>query len=375
MFKYKLYWVGLLAASVGGVSKMVQNPKSIIYSFFIMPFLKKLDPETAHRIAILAAHYGIAPKSSRDDPILATTCFGRHFSNPIGIAAGFDKHGEAIAGLFHMGFGFVEIGSVCPLPQPGNPKPRLFRLLEDQAIINRYGFNSDGADKVRARLIQWRESQKRDNPIERVVGVNLGVQKLGPLADYIVINVSSPNTPNLRDLQEESALKSLIMNVQITRDDTCPNTPVLIKIAPDLTDLQKSQIAAVATYTAVDGIIVSNTTISRSPELISGHKDEIGGLSGKPLFDSSTKLLQEMYELTSGRITLIGVGGISSGEDALKKIKAGASLLQLYTVLAVKGPVSIEQIKEELTLLLKREGFNNVSEAIGFNLKQKRAGN
>jgi len=288
-----------------------------------------------------------------------------------------------------MGFGFIEIGSVCPKPQPGNPKPRVFRLEEDQAVINRYGFNSDGADKVITRLNDWREYEKQKNT-RGIIGVNLGknkttenaetdfvtgVHKLGSFSDYLVINVSSPNTPNLRDLQEEAVLKNLIIKVQTARDSICPKTPVLIKIAPDLTDLQKVQIASVAKETQVDGIIISNTTISRSSELTSPHKTETGGLSGKPLFEISTKVLSDMYQLTSGTIPLIGVGGVSSGQDALEKIKAGATLVQLYTVLALNGPSTVDRIKNELTESLKREGFNNISEVIGCNHKHLRKNN
>jgi dihydroorotate dehydrogenase len=327
---------------------------------------------------------GLAPLSNQqiDDPVLVTECWGKIFSNPLGLAAGFDKNGEALRGLSKIGFGFVEIGSVTPLPQDGNPKPRVFRLQDDEAVVNRYGFNSDGADAVARRLMAWTRRPRRTNML---MGINLGknktsedatqdyvtgVQKLGQYADYLVINISSPNTPHLRDLQDDTALEELYRAVREERDriilenDITRDIPLLIKLAPDLDDNQKKAIAKMALKVGVEGIIISNTTTQRNG-LKSEHKDEIGGLSGRPLTEMSTQLVKDMYELTNGQIPLVGVGGIFSGQDALDKIEAGASIVQVYTALSLQGPAKVVQIKEELTDLLKERGYHSASQAIG----------
>ncbi|CAN7982746.1 unnamed protein product, partial [Ixodes hexagonus] len=299
-----------------------------------------------------------------------TELFGLHFENPVGLAAGFDKHGEGVAGLERWGFGFVEVGSVTPLPQPGNPKPRVFRLSEDLAVINRYGFNSVGHNQVFTSLEAGRHSWKRP------VGVNLGknkesasaaddyaqgVLKFGELADYLVINVSSPNTPGLRGLQRQHELKQLLKQVLQARDSLPKRTPILVKLAPDLSDQEKADIAAVVTSKEcrVDGLVVCNTTIGRPPDLRSEHKHEAGGLSGKPLTDLSTKTIADMYHLTKGHMPIIGVGGVMTGDDAYAKVRAGASLLQMYSALVFYGPPAVGTVKRRLAELLRYWGLEH----------------
>ncbi|XP_053555425.1 dihydroorotate dehydrogenase (quinone), mitochondrial isoform X2 [Bombina bombina] len=307
---------------------------------------------------------------------------GNSFRNPVGLAAGFDKHAEAVDGLFKLGFGFVEIGSVTPKPQKGNPTPRVFRLHQDRAIINRYGFNSHGVEVVRQRLLERVEKQKRLTAGGMPLGINLGknkttedaaddymqgVRELGPLADYLVINVSSPNTPGLRDLQGREQLYNLLDKVVRARDAlSCEQKPaLLVKIAPDLSARDKKDIASVLIELGIDGLIVTNTTISRPSTLQDPQSCESGGLSGVPLRDLSTETVREMYALTAGKIPIIGVGGVSSGLDALQKIRAGASLVQLYTALVYQGPPVVTTVTHELEKLLIDQGFSCVTEAVG----------
>ncbi|KAM1455662.1 hypothetical protein ACFXTI_004693 [Malus domestica] len=368
----------------------------------VNPFFALLDAETAHSLAVSAAARGWVPREKRPDPSnLGLEVWGRKFSNPIGLAAGFDKNAEAVDGLLGLGFGFVEIGSVTPVPQEGNPKPRIFRLREELAIINRCGFNSEGIVAVAKRLGAQHGKRKLDETTissssgeevkpggkagPGILGVNLGKNKtsedasadyrqgvhtLSQYADYLVINVSSPNTPGLRMLQGRKQLKDLVKRVQGARDEMQWGEegppPLLVKIAPDLSKEDLEDIAAVALALCLDGLIISNTTVSR-PESVSKHllASEAGGLSGKPLFDMSTNVLKEMYILTRGKIPLIGCGGISSGEDAYKKVRAGASLVQLYTAFAYGGPALIPQIKAELSECLERDGYKSISEAVG----------
>jgi dihydroorotate dehydrogenase len=343
------------------------------------PLLRLLDAEQAHNVGIWAASLGLFPRETRPDPSsLAVTVWGKTFSNPIGLSAGFDKDGVVAPELMDVGFGFVEVGSITPLPQPGNPKPRCFRLTELGAVINRYGFNSCGVDAAKKNLRAARSRMHGG-----VLGINLGknklsedaakdyaigVQELGPLADYLVINISSPNTPGLRALQSRNELETLIAAVLKERNllNTPKQVPVLVKIAPDLVEADLRDIAKVASKLGVDGLIVSNTTIER-PEAVANHVHgkETGGLSGKPLFEKSTAVLHDMYKLTKGKIPLIGVGGISSGEDAYKKIRAGASLVELYTAMVYAGPSIVPRIKRELAVCLAKDGFQNVAEAVG----------
>lgn len=335
-----------------------------------------LPPEAAHRLTIRALAAGLGPRMAEDDdPILGVELWGRRFRNPIGIAAGFDKNAEAYRAILAMGFGFAEIGSVTPRPQAGNPRPRLFRLAEDRAVINRMGFNNDGAERVALRLAaRGRLSGplgvnlgKNKDSADAAADYALGVHHLGRFADYLVVNVSSPNTPGLRALQGRAALAALLEAVKAARARACapPLPPLLVKIAPDLTDEDKRDIAAVAEEAGIDGLIVSNTTIARPATLKSAHRAEAGGLSGAPLFQPSTALLAEMFRLTGGRLALVGVGGVASGADAYAKIRAGAALVQLYTALVYEGPGLVGRIKRELAGLLRRDGFASLTDAVG----------
>ncbi|CAN0919833.1 Dihydroorotate dehydrogenase (quinone), mitochondrial [Linum grandiflorum] len=369
----------------------------------VNPLFALLDPETAHRLAVSAASRGWVPREKRPDPpILELEVWGRKFSNPVGLAAGFDKNAEAVEGLLAVGFGFIEVGSVTPVPQQGNPKPRIFRLREESAIINRCGFNSEGIVAVAKRLGAQHGKRKlaetsstappSSDDVKQggkagpgILGVNLGKNKasedaasdyvqgvhtLSQYADYLVINVSSPNTPGLRTLQGRKQLKDLVKKIQAARDEMQWGEegppPLLVKIAPDLSKEDLEDIAAVALALRLDGLIISNTTIQR-PDSVKENPvaEESGGLSGKPLFDLSTNILKEMYMLTRGKIPLIGCGGVSSGEDAYKKIRAGATLVQLYTAFAYGGPALIPGIKVELAECLERDGFKSVIEAVG----------
>jgi dihydroorotate dehydrogenase len=339
-----------------------------------LPLIRCLDPERAHRLTVRALSVGLGPvQRAADDPVLATRVLGLDFPNPLGLAAGFDKNAEAWRALLRMGFGFVEIGSVTPRPQAGNPRPRLFRLAADEAVINRMGFNNDGMETAARNLAGKRRG---------IVGVNIGKNKetedpvadyvacarrLGPLADYMVVNVSSPNTPGLRALQDKVHLTAIIAAVSAVLSETCPDgaPPLLVKIAPDLTPGACEDIAQVAMEGPVAGLIVGNTTIARPKSLKSASRGEPGGLSGKPLFEPSTRLLSHIYTLTAGKLPLIGVGGISSGRDAYDKIRAGASLFQLYTAFVYQGPVLVNQIKGELAALLREDGFDKVESAVG----------
>ncbi|HZK90259.1 MAG TPA: quinone-dependent dihydroorotate dehydrogenase [Stellaceae bacterium] len=347
----------------------------------IRPLLRTLPAEAAHRLTIgaLASGMGglVAGRCEPDPPSLGQTLWGRHFPNPVGVAAGFDKDAEAPDALLRLGCGFAETGTVTPRPQPGNPKPRIFRLYEDAAVINRLGFNSRGLEPTVARL----QVRRRVG----VVGVNLGknrdsedaaadyldgVRRVGRLADYFVINVSSPNTPGLRDLQRRDVLDDLLRRLVAARDDAAPGTPLLVKIAPDLTEAERADIAALIVSlmgppTGIDGIVIANTTVARPPGLHGARAHEQGGLSGRPLFAPSTALLAEIYRLTDGKIPLVGVGGVAGADNAYAKIRAGASLVQLYTALVFEGPALIGRIKHGLAELLHRDGFASVADAVG----------
>jgi dihydroorotate dehydrogenase len=362
------------------------------YYRFVGPLLRLLPAESAHRATIEALRLHLVPtRSAPDDPILASRLWGLSFSNPVGLAAGFDKDAEAVDAVLKLGFGFVEVGTVTPRPQPGNPKPRLFRLVDDRAVINRLGFNSQGLARVAARLEARRMAPLRPPGI---VGANVGpnrdsedpnadyadaIAALAGLADYLVINISSPNTPGLRALQSRAQLAHLVEWVQAARasvvaGDQAPRgngagPPLLVKIAPDLTEEDLRDIADVALEAAIDGLIVTNTTITRPSGLRSRHRDEEGGLSGEPLFELSTGVLGEVYRRTGGRIPLVGVGGISSGRHAYAKIRAGASLVQLYTALVYHGPGLIGRIKAELAELLRGDGFATLTDAVGADLR------
>ncbi len=341
------------------------------------PVLRALSPERAHDLTLWALRRGLAPvERLADDPRLAVELWGLHFANPVGLAAGFDKNAAAVGPLFGLGFGFVEIGSVTPRPQAGNPRPRVFRLPEDRAVINRLGFNNAGLEAVEQRLKHWR-ARGPGGPLGVNLGKNrdtadalgdyvAGARRLGPLADYLVVNVSSPNTPGLRALQGRAELERLIAGVRAALQDVVERPPpLLVKIAPDLTEADKADIAAVAREQGLDGLIVSNTTIARPAGLRGAARGEAGGLSGRPLFAPSTALLGEIRVLTGGRVPLIGVGGVASGADAYAKIRAGAALVQLYSALIYEGPRLVGRIKRELADLLRRDGFQSVAAAVG----------
>ncbi|XP_041125243.1 dihydroorotate dehydrogenase (quinone), mitochondrial isoform X2 [Polyodon spathula] len=366
------------------VSYLTATGDERFYANQLMPALQRIvGAETAHVLAVRFIGLGLVPRGRhKDSPSLEVRVLGQWFQNPLGIAAGFDKHAEAVDGLFRLGFGFVEVGSVTPQPQEGNPKPRVFRLPADQAIINRYGFNSCGHAVVRERLKARQELQSELTKAGRPLGVNLGKNKLsrdaasdysegvrvlGMLADYLVVNVSSPNTPGLRDLQGKEELRHLLDRVLKERDALkCERKPpVLVKIAPDLTPQDKQDIADIVTELGVDGLIVTNTTVSRPSTLQDPLRGETGGLSGRPLREMSTQTVREMYSLTKGKIPIVGVGGVSSGQDALEKIRAGATLVQLYSAFTYQGPPIVGKIKRELEQLLAEQGFTNVIEAVG----------
>ena len=343
----------------------------------LRPLLHALPPEAAHRLTLWALRLRGAPRwPVKDIPSLQTQVWGHRFANPIGIAAGFDKDAVAVAPLLGLGLGFVEIGGVTPLPQAGNPRPRVFRLPEQGALINRLGLNSRGMDAVAANLARTRGNGP--------VGANLGrnkdstdaeadyralVSRFAGLADFLVVNVSSPNTPGLRALQDRDTLAGLLAAILAARAETGHDTPVLVKIAPDLVEEERADIAEVALGSGIDGLVVSNTTIARPDGLPPALAAEAGGLSGRPLMAPSTALLREMAQRTEGRLPIIGVGGVASGADAYAKIRAGASLVQLYTALVYQGPGLIDAIKRDLAELLEADGFKSVGEAVGADLK------
>jgi len=341
----------------------------------VRPALGLVDPESAHRLTLLGLRWGFGPSDRAADPVaLSISRFGLHFSNPLGIAAGFDKNGEVPDAMLAMGMGFAEVGTVTPRPQSGNPRPRIFRLAHEGAVINRLGFNNEGHASLRRRL----EKRKARGGIvgvnigankdaaDRIADYELGIRTFEDLASYFTVNISSPNTPGLRALQGRGELEALMTRVLKART---LNVPILLKIAPDLTDVDRADIAAVALDLKLDGLIVSNTTIERDGLVSGAHAKETGGLSGKPLFAMSTKVLADIYRLTGGKIPLIGVGGIASGADAYKKIRNGASLIQLYSALTYDGPDLVTRIKRELAENLKRDSFACLEDAIGIDVK------
>ena len=334
--------------------------------------LRKVDPETAHGLAIKALQIGAAPLPGLvTSDRLRTTVAGLNMANPVGLAAGFDKNAQVLSPLSRAGFGFIEVGAATPRPQPGNPKPRLFRLTEDGAAINRFGFNNEGMEAIGARLAQ--------RPRDMVLGLNLGANKdsedraadfarvlthCGPYLDFATVNVSSPNTEKLRDLQGKDALSALLAGVIAARAELDRKIPVFLKIAPDLSPAELEDVAEVALTSGIDAVIATNTTLSRDG-LRSAHRDQAGGLSGAPLFEKSTRILALLSVLTEGKLPIIGVGGISSAEQAYEKIRAGASAVQLYTALVYHGLSLGAEIAKGLDKLLERDGFDNVAQAVG----------
>ncbi|XP_049525910.1 dihydroorotate dehydrogenase (quinone), mitochondrial isoform X3 [Dermacentor silvarum] len=395
-----------MAAIVGGASLSFVGVATMygqadFYSRFLMPAVHAvLDPERAHLLGVQVARLQLLrPQREPDPDVLHTELLGLQLSNPIGLAAGFDKHAEGVPGAHDWGFGFVEVGSVTPLPQPGNPRPRVFRLTEDLAVVNRYGFNSVGHDQVWSSLHSSRAAWRGP------VGINLGrnkessdaaadyvagVHRFADLADYLVVNVSSPNTPGLRTLQGRHHLENLLLKMGPTarahcvrppqvleaRDSLPRRLPVLVKIAPDLSDEEKADIAAVVINTKcvcpsqVDGLVVCNTTVSRPSSLRSEHRVQPGGLSGRPLGDLSTQTIADLYRLTKGSIPIVGVGGVFSGEDAYAKIRAGASAVQLYSALIYNGPPVVRTVKAQLAELLRKDGYVRIQDAVGADHKK-----
>lgn len=352
------------------------------------PLLFRIDPERAHTMTIKAFKAGVVPacRPPVKNQALEQTIWGLRFPNPLGMAAGFDKNAEVIGPIFDLGFGFVEAGTVTPKPQHGNPKPRLFRDPDHEAVINRLGFPGVGMNGFKTNLEKFLAGKSRP---PGVVGINIGMNKsqtepakdytilirmLGPMADYLTINISSPNTPGLRDLQQKEPLTALLETVMEERARSCGNhpPPLLVKLAPDMDDDQRGEIAATLMNAGIDGIILTNTTLARPDYLPEPFRAHPGGLSGAPLRDMSTQAIAAFYRFTKGKIPIIGVGGISSGHDAYDKIKAGASLLQLYSALVFKGPAVANSVNEELLMLLKTDGYGNIGQAVGVGTNNKR---
>ena len=338
-----------------------------------LAFLHRLDPERAHGLSLTALKLNLMDLPGlATSPRLATTVAGLSLPNPVGLAAGYDKNAVALAPLMRSGFGWLEVGAATPRPQDGNPKPRLYRLTADRAAINRFGFNNEGATSICARLAL--------RPKSRVpVGLNLGANKdsadraadfaavlacCGPHVDFATVNVSSPNTEKLRDLQGRAALTSLLAGVMETRAGLARHIPIFLKIAPDLTDDDLAEIAEVATLSGIAGIIATNTTLSRDG-LTSAEKAQTGGLSGAPLFERSTRILAKLSQLTDGKLPLVGVGGISTADHAYQKIRAGASAVQLYTSMVYEGLSVATKVALGLDLALENAGFANVADAVG----------
>ena len=344
---------------------------------FSLPLLRWLDAEDAHRLAVQGLKFLPAMRPHADDPKLAVRAFGLNFPNPIGMAAGFDKNAEVPDALLRLGFGFVEVGTVTPRPQSGNPRPRLFRLERDEAVINRMGFNNDGSDRVLRRLASRAQ-------LAGIIGVNIGANKdspdrvadyvrlieaFAPVASYFTVNVSSPNTPGLRTMQQAHILDDLLAKVIDARErmrEKAGGSPVLLKIAPDLSLAELDEVVHVARSRRVDGMIVANTTVGRPKTLREpARAKEQGGLSGRPLFRLSTRMVAETYVRAEGAFPLIGVGGVDSGGAALTKIRAGASLVQLYSSLVYKGLGLVEEIKADLASTLLRTGRDSLAEIVG----------
>jgi dihydroorotate dehydrogenase len=340
------------------------------------PFLYALDPEDAHRLAIRMLQFAPLPPGPPDDSRLATRVFGLNFPNPVGIAAGFDKHAEIPDALLRAGFGFVEVGTVTPLPQPGNPRPRLFRLGADQAVINRLGFNSEGADVVLRRLAARAK-------VGGIVGINVGankdapdrvadyvrlIEKFATVASYVAVNISSPNTPGLRDMQQAGVLDDLLARVIDARERVTKNagpTPVLLKIAPDLSLADLDDVVGIARSRRVDGMIIGNTTVTRSAGLRDTQAREAGGLSGRPLLPLADRMLAETYVRAEDAFPLVGAGGIESGASALGKIRAGASLVQIYSGLVFRGLGLVGEIKRTIVTALERDGSKTIADYVG----------
>ena len=344
---------------------------------FLRPFIFNLDPETAHDLAIKSLKYNVLPKSLftvEDEEILNTKLFGKIIDNPIGLAAGFDKSAEVYNEIFKIGFGFVEVGTVTPKKQYGNQKPRVFRLEKDQALINRLGFNNDGSDAIKKRI--------EHNAPDGLLGINIGPNKdtdnmyndflscaktFFPIGDYITINISSPNTEGLRNFHEKENLEKLLIKINEIRKESNFKKSFLLKISPDLDESSINNIVDLSLKNNINGIILTNTSDKNRDKLIDNQKNEKGGLSGQPIKDLSTKVIKKFYKKLNGKIPIIGVGGVDSGNAAFEKIAAGASAIQLYTGMIYKGPMIVKEIKKGLIIKLNEKGFKNISEAVGSN--------
>ena len=345
---------------------MFSNIRSLIF---------KLDPETAHSLAIKSLKFNFVPNmldENKDDPLFKTELFGKDIENPIGMAAGFDKNAEVYNSLFKLGFGFVEVGTITPLKQYGNPKPRVFRLVEDEALINRLGFNNLGAENIISKI-------KRNKKIG-TLGVNIGPNKdsenrikdylkclktFHQEADYITINISSPNTTDLRKFHNQKKLDDLLKSIEKEKENLSSKVPIVVKVSPDISANEIDELSQVILSNDVKGIIVSNTSDATRESLINIQKHQKGGLSGKPITTKSTKLINRFYKLLKGRVKIIGVGGVDSGASAYEKFKAGADYVQLYTGMVYRGPNIVSMIKKELAELLLKDGVKNFSEIIG----------
>ena len=341
----------------------------------LRPFLFNLDAETAHDLAIKSLKFNPFPQKAfevENEKMLNIELLGKNFPNPIGLAAGFDKSAEVYNSLLRLGFGFIEVGTVTPLKQYGNPKPRIFRLEDDDALINRLGFNNDGMETIKNRI----ELKKKKGILGFNIGPNkntkdqkndfcLGLKNFFKIADYITINISSPNTENLRDFHDQKKLKDLLTTLNKIKKDNKTSIPLLLKVSPDIQDKHVSEIIDVAIKNDISAMILTNTTNGNRDNLISKIKKEEGGLSGEPLQQISTNMIKKFYKELKGRIPIIGVGGVNSGKSAYEKILAGASLLQLYTGFVFRGPSAAKNIKKELIQILKTEGIKNIKDIIG----------
>ena len=343
----------------------------------LRPYIFSLDPEVAHDLAIRSLKINILPKSFFDvdnEEILGTKLFNHNIPNPIGLAAGFDKSAEVYNSLFRFGYGFIEVGTVTPKKQLGNPKPRIFRLEKDKALINRLGFNNHGSEIISKRL--------SENIPEGFLGINIGpnkntknkaddyyicLSKLAPYSSYITINISSPNTEGLRDFHDQNEMEKLLIGLYKIKKEKKINQPIVLKLSPDISDSKISPIIELIKKYKIDGIIISNTTDQNREKLIDFKKSELGGLSGQPLKNISTKLIKKFYKETKGKIQIIGVGGIDSGESAFEKITAGANAVQLYTGMIYKGPSVVKNIKTELISILNKHNLKNIKDAVGIN--------
>ncbi len=365
------------------VSDMIYLPFDIYP--LMRPFLFLLDPEDAHKLALFSLKWGIIPtRKVRKDPVLRTTLRGIEFDHPIGLGAGFDKQADIIDPIFQLGFSFAEVGGVTPSPQPGNPRPRMFRLKEDKVLINRFNLNNPGFDVFQQRLKAWHDktaSEKKrpvlgvniakgDNCADAAEAYILGLKKLAPYVQFAALNVSCPNEPCARRLEGRDQLTELLGRVKEAHNALDKKPLLFFKISPDQTEQTTKDIAEVALASGIDGMIVGNGTASRPASITNPLAKERGGLSGKPLFEMSTKLLGTMYQLTDGKIPLIGCGGVFTGADAYAKIRAGATLVQVYTGMVFEGPAIVSSITSELAALLKRDGFSCVNDAVGADFRK-----